>query len=82
MCWERDTLRPDHGMPMGVRSTFSLGTTELFDYGFFFFPWVLRPDAATALGAGLRPGQAVWYYPRRGLDLWGIQTALLATRKR
>jgi hypothetical protein len=71
--WERDTLRPNYEGPLGVRSTFSVGTTELFDYGFFFFPWTVSLDRASAAGLGLRPGQEVLYYPRRGFDLWNTR---------
>jgi hypothetical protein len=71
--WERGSLSPNYGMPLGVSSTFSLGTTELFDYGLFFFPWTIRLDQAAALGLGLRPGQEVLYYPRRGFDLWNTR---------
>ena len=71
--WERDSLRPDYGLPLGIGSTFGPATTELFDYGFFFFPWVIPLDEGGALGPGLKPGQRVLYYPRRGFDLWNTR---------
>jgi hypothetical protein len=60
--WERATLRPLHGLPLGARTTFVLGTAELFDYGLFFFPSLVRVDARN-----------VFVYPRRGFDLWATR---------
>ncbi len=71
--WERDTLRPNYGLPLGVESTFYFDTIEPLDYGLFFLPWSISPDPATRRTLGLKPGQNVWYYPRRGFDLWNTR---------
>ncbi len=60
-------------MPLGIRATFNLGTTELFDYGFFFFPLRIHLDKPGRPGAG----QPVLYYPRRGYDLWNTRYFIL-----
>ncbi len=71
--WQRDTLRPHYNLPLGVPSTFFLDTLEPLDYGLFFLPWLLEPDLTTVQSFGLEPGQKVWYYPRRGFDLWNTR---------
>jgi hypothetical protein len=71
--WERDTLRPNYGLPLGVESTFYFDTMEPLDYGLFFLPWSLSPEPATMRTHNLKPGQKVWYYPRRGFDLWNTR---------
>jgi hypothetical protein len=71
--WERNTLRPNYGLPLGVESTFYFDTIEPLDYGLFFLPWSISPDPATRRTLGLKPGQNVWYYPRRGFDLWNTR---------
>ena len=76
--WERDTLRSNYELPLGVSSTFSLGATELFDHGSFFYPFLVRPERARASDLGLRPGQAIWYYPRRAFDLWSTRYFIVA----
>lgn len=78
--WERLSLRPHYGLPLGVRSTFYLDTIEPLDYGLFFLPWALLPDPATARAHGLKPGQKVWYYPRRGFDLWNTRYFIVPAR--
>jgi hypothetical protein len=60
--WERATLRPLHGLPIGASTTFFLGTAELFDYGLFFFPSFVPTN-----------GRNVFVYPRRGFDLWATR---------
>ncbi|HEX8199156.1 MAG TPA: YfhO family protein, partial [Isosphaeraceae bacterium] len=80
--WERDSLRPHYGQPLGVRSTFDFDTIEPLDYGLFFLPWTLVPDPAAAGGAGPGPGpgRRVWYYPRRGFDLWNTRYFIVPAR--
>jgi hypothetical protein len=78
--WERNTLRPNHGLPLGIRSTFYLDTIEPLDYGLFFLPWTLEPEASTFATSGLKPGQKVWYYPRRGFDLWNARYFIVPGR--
>jgi hypothetical protein len=78
--WERDSLRPNYGLPLDVRSTFYLDTIEPLDYGLFFLPWALRPDEDAVRAHGLKPGQKVWYYPRRGFDLWNTRYFIVPGR--
>jgi hypothetical protein len=78
--WERDTLRPNYGLPAGVAWTFYFDTLAPLDYGLFFLPWLLDPDAAAQREFHLRPGQKVWYYPRRGFDLWNTRYFIVPGR--
>jgi hypothetical protein len=78
--WERATLRPNYGLPLGVRSTFYFDTIEPLDYGLFFLPWSLRPDEQAARAHELKPGQEVWYHPRRGFDLWNTRYFIVPGR--
>jgi len=71
--WERDTLRPNYNLPLHVPSTFYHDTIEPMDFGLFFLPWIQQPDETTARVHKLSPGQKVWYYPRRGFDLWNTR---------
>ncbi|WP_165066220.1 YfhO family protein [Paludisphaera rhizosphaerae] len=71
--WERSTLRPNYNLPLGVRLTYHHDTIEPMDYGLFFLPWSLTPSEQTLRVHGLKPGQKVWYYPRRGFDLWNTR---------
>lgn len=71
--WERSTLRPNYNLPWGVRLTYHHDTIEPMDYGLFFLPWSLTPSDKTLRVHGLKPGQKVWYYPRRGFDLWNTR---------
>jgi Bacterial membrane protein YfhO len=63
-----------------VRSTFYLDTLEPMDYGLFFQPWSVSPDAAAMRTHSLKPGQKVWYYPRRGFDLWNTRYFIVPGR--
>lgn len=78
--WERMTLRPNYQLPLGVESTFYLDTIEPLDYGMFFLPWSLSPDQDAIRQHGLRPDQKVWYYPRRGFDLWNTRYFIVPAR--
>lgn len=78
--WERDTLRPNYGLPLNVETTFYFDTIEPMDYGLFFLPWAIKPDQATVLTHNLKPGQKVWYYPRRGFDLWNTRYFIVPGR--
>jgi hypothetical protein len=71
--WERDTLQPKYGLPLGVHYTETIGTAELFDSMFFFSPFMrrLRPEAAEMLGKEV--GTEIACFPRRGYDLWNTR---------
>ncbi|SIN73847.1 membrane protein YfhO [Singulisphaera sp. GP187] len=78
--WERDTLRPNFNLPLRVQSTFYHDTIEPMDFGIFFLPWRLRPDQESARTHGLKPSEQVWYYPRRGFDLWNTRYFIVPGR--
>lgn len=71
--WEHDTIQPKYGITQGIEYTITEGTTELYDYWWFFgpFPRRLSPEAARSLGAA--SGGEVIYHPRRGFDLWNTR---------
>src|SRR5262249_25370689 len=71
--WERETLRHNYNLPLQVRLTFFFDTLEPLDYGLFFLPWRVIPDAESMSSHKMKPGQKVWYYPRRGFDLWNAR---------
>jgi hypothetical protein len=78
LSWERDTLQPGFGVPLGVSYTVSAqSATEGADYWQFFqpFPRTLDPRSAGLLMA--EPGRRVLYYPRRGFDLWNTRYFIL-----
>jgi hypothetical protein len=75
--WERGTLRPLYPLPLGISSTFFYDTTELRDYGSLLLPWPMPIDRPTAGALGLKPGDKVWYYPRRAYDLWNTRYFIL-----
>jgi hypothetical protein len=78
--WERDSLRPNYQMPLGIRMTFYHDTIEPMDYGLFFLPWLVSPESDTLRSHGLSAGQKVWYYPRRGFDLWNTRYFIVPGR--
>jgi hypothetical protein len=75
--WEHDTIQPKYGMLHGIEYTQAIGVTELYDYAWFFapFPRTVRPEGAKLLG--IKPGDQVVVYPRRGFDLWNSRYFIL-----
>ncbi len=71
--WERATIQPKYGITEGVQYTITEGTTELYDYWWFFGPFFRRftPETAQALNA--TPGAELAYHPRRGYDMWNTR---------
>lgn len=79
VAWERDTLQPLHGLPLGVEYTLTLGVLEDDRYLRQFLPMSrpLGPELGARLGV---PGdEPVLYYPRRAFDLWNTRYVLLPT---
>jgi hypothetical protein len=76
--WEHATLQPKYAVPWGLCYTLTLGVTELYDYHWFFEPflWILR-DRVLAQSFGMPLGRPIVYYPRRGFDLWNTRYFLL-----
>ncbi|MBI1321747.1 hypothetical protein GC170_00965 [bacterium] len=71
--WERATIQPKYGITEGVQYTITEGTTELYDYWWFFGPFFRRftEDSARALNG--TPGAELAYHPRRGYDMWNTR---------
>lgn len=72
--WEHDTLQPKYGLMHGMPYTITEGTTELYDLWFFFAPFertLLSEEVASPLG--LKAGDRIVYFPRRGFDLWNTR---------
>ncbi len=78
VAWERGTLQPKYGIDLGVEYTHTIGVAELYDYEWFFagFPRHLQ-DAKTAADLGIKSGDKIIYYPRRGFDLWNTRYFVL-----
>ncbi len=77
--WERATIQPKYGITEGIEYTHTIGVAELFDYEWFFsgFPFRIRERLAREIGTGLKPGDQVVYFPRRGFDLWNSRYFIL-----
>jgi hypothetical protein len=75
--WERGTLRPLYPLPLGISSTFFFDTTDMYDYGSLLLAWPMPVDQPTASALGLKPGDKIWYYPRRAYDLWNTRYFIL-----
>jgi hypothetical protein len=81
--WERNTLQPSHGLPMGFQYCLTQGVLELFDYLLFFRHQELKlsPEGASFLEtADADAGRPVNYFPRRGFDLWNARYFILPIR--
>ncbi len=75
--WERRTLQPKYAIPYHACYTLTQGTSELFDYWFFFAPFGRKLDERRERLFKLRPGDELIYYPRRGYDLWNTKYFVL-----
>ncbi|MEO6811483.1 MAG: hypothetical protein ABI353_20415 [Isosphaeraceae bacterium] len=75
--WERATIQPKYGLPLGVQYTLTEGTTELYDYHWFFAGFYRRLDPAVARALRAEVGEKVVYFPRRGFDLWNTRYFVL-----
>ena len=78
LAWERATLQPKFGVPLGVEYTQTFGVGQLYDYDWFFdgIPLTIRTrEAAELLGVPL--GQEIIYFPRRSFDLWNTRYFIL-----
>ena len=71
--WERDTLRPNYQLPLGCPLDVRLRHDRDARLRPLLLPVDDRPSTRAARGPGLKPGQKVWYYPRRGFDLWNTR---------
>src|SRR5262249_38189459 len=71
--WEYDTIKPRYATRAGVSYALAGGWLELADYNDFLGGLYLPPDAPRAPPRGAVDGQPVFYYTRRGYDLWGTR---------
>ncbi len=68
--WERRTLEPKYGVPLGISYTLTEGVAELYDYSWFFAPFLVERNLSG--GANTNPNEpGLVYFPRKGFDLWG-----------
>jgi Bacterial membrane protein YfhO len=76
--WERATLRPLFGLPLGLEYCETVGNMELDDYVAFF---AVQPDmpvpAKMARILGVQPDHPIFYFPRRSYDFWGARYFIL-----
>jgi hypothetical protein len=75
--WERRTIQPKYALPYGLQYTLTQGTTELYDYWFFFAPFFSNHTEAMRELLRLPPGEKAIYYPRRGYDMWNSRYLVL-----
>ncbi len=78
--WDRDTLRVKYAIPLGIAYTHAMGTAEVLDHTLFFGYKRFRLDDETTRKFGLKAGQEVVYYTRRGFDLWNTRYFVLPNR--
>jgi hypothetical protein len=75
--WEHETIQPKYGLLHGVEYTQTIGVAEIYDHSWFFapFPRTVRAEGAKMLG--IKPGDQIVVYPRRGYDLWNSRYFIL-----
>jgi hypothetical protein len=81
VAWERDTLQPKYGIPLGVEYAHVMGIAELYEYGWYFRGFLRRvrdPEMVRALDVS--PGAPVFYFPRRTLDMWNVRYFVVPLR--
>ena len=71
--WEHSTIQPKYGITQGVQYTITEGTTELYDYWWFFGPFFRKLTEQTAASLNAKAGDEVAYHPRRGFDMWNTR---------
>ncbi|HEU5115348.1 MAG TPA: hypothetical protein VFT74_01590, partial [Isosphaeraceae bacterium] len=75
--WERRTLQPKYGVPLGLEYTLVEGTAELYDYMFFFSPFEGIHSEQVAEALAHDPEARLVTHPRRGFDLWNSRYFIL-----
>jgi hypothetical protein len=78
--WDRDTLRPKYAVTYKLNYTYTMGTAELLDYALFFGSRRIKLNDETTTKFGLKQGQQVVYFPRRGFDLWNTRYFIVPVR--
>lgn len=72
--WERGTLQPKYGLPLGVEYAHAIGVAELYEYEWYYggFPWTVHdPEMARLLNIAV--GDQIVYFPRRTFDMWNAR---------
>jgi hypothetical protein len=77
VAWERGTIEPKYGINVGIEYTQTAGVAELEQYESFFRGFACPVDAETARAIGDPGLRQVFYYPRRGFDLWNTRYFVL-----
>ena len=83
--WERDTLRDkyEYAQACRIATTYAFGTAELDRLTAQLLRPVDHPGRRRPVARclGVAPGRRlVFYYPRRGFDLWNTRYFILPTR--
>jgi hypothetical protein len=56
-----------------MQYTINMGTNEIYDYLWFFIGTPVSASAQVAESLGVKPGDEVYYWPRRGFDIWNTR---------
>jgi hypothetical protein len=75
--WERMTIQPKYGLEYGVDYTRTLGVAELYDFEWFFGPFLRSTSPEVARSLGVKVGEKIVVYPRRGFDFWNTRYFIL-----
>ena len=76
--WERSTLQPKYGIDQGIEYTHTIGVAELYDYEWYFNAFHRKVDDARVAGIlGIKEGESIVYFPRRGFDIWNTRYFIL-----
>jgi hypothetical protein len=78
--WQRDTLQPLHGAPLGIEMTQFRGSTQYADQVVLFGPSFQVADGRSASALRLNPGDRYVSYPRQSFDLWNTRYFILPAR--
>lgn len=71
--WERKTIQPKYALGYGITYTQTAGFAELYDFEWFFNPFVYSVSEEGARALGIKPRTRIVVYPRRGFDLWNTR---------
>lgn len=71
--WERETIQPKYGLGYNISYTQTAGFAELYDYEWFFNPFLFSATDEGANALRIKPGERIVVYPRRGFDLWNTR---------
>jgi hypothetical protein len=77
LTWERGTLQPKYGIPLGLQYTLTDPAVELRDYQAFFMGYLGEVSPRTARRLGVPLDQKVVIYPRIAFDLWNTRYFVL-----